>query len=270
MKKYIKYIASVALVLGFLSSCEEDLLVYDTDSGFVQVESTSASIAEDGGAVTAKVLVGSGKNDSGVTVNFNVTVDGGDASRYTISPANGVLEIPAGSFEGEITVTAIDNLNADGDVVLTIDLAESTSIPIGVGGEGKLNTQSVLTIIDNDCPTMIADSYAVRVLAFGDEAPSHNVEMVPVTGTTNQFTVASTWGPNFVGWATGDSGFNGRFLYSATITINDDFTVDVVGNDAWATGGTGTYASCPDEFTFTVTQGLFTNPFTVDIIMTGM
>ena len=50
-------------------------------------------------------------------------------------------------------------------------------------------------------------------------------------------------------------------------TINDDYTVDFIGNDAWATGGSGNYSPCTQVFDITLTQGLFTTSFTTQVVM---
>jgi hypothetical protein len=266
MKKYL-YILFASL--GLLTSCEEDLVIFDEGDGFVQVDKSSASTSEDGDAMSTSVNLGASSNESGVTVNFDVTIESGDASRFTITPSNGVLEIPAGEFSADIVVTPIDNLEADGNVVIRVDLSESNSLPVGVAGAGLESTGTTFTITDNDCPTEIAEDYRVNVFAFGSEAPAHTVELVPVAGTSNQWTVATSWGPEFVAWATNNPIYSGAFLYSGTIVLNENFTVDFIGDDAWATGGSGSYSACDDQFSITLTQALFTSAFTVDIVMTG-
>lgn len=147
MKKIYKFLA-LAISLTFFVSCEEELIVFDTPEGFVQFSTASLSTTEDGAPIVAKVLLGSGSNPSGVSVPFTITTS--DASRYTITPASGTVEIPAGEFSADITITPIDNLDADGNV--TIDLALGGTTPVGIGGEGNFLAATSLTIIDNDCP----------------------------------------------------------------------------------------------------------------------
>jgi len=266
MKKYI-YILFASL--GLLASCEEDLVVYDAGEGFISNEVSSATTPEDGDAISTTISLGTDMNASGTSVNFDVIIESGDASRFTITPSNGVLEIPAGEFSGDIVVEPIDNIDADGNVVIRVELSESNALPVGTAGLGLERTTTVFTITDNDCPTEISEKYGVEVFALGGEAPSHTVELISVDGSDNQWTVVSSWGPEFVAWATGDPGFSGSFPYSGTIVLNDDFTVDFIGDDAWATGGTGTYSACDDQFSITLTQALFSGDFTVDIVMTG-
>jgi hypothetical protein len=274
MKKYI-YILFASL--GLLTSCEEDLVIFDEGDGFISNEVASASTAEDGGPMSTTISLGTGSNESGVSVNFDVVIESGDASRFNITPSNGVLEIPAGEFSGEIVVEPIDNIDADGNVVIRVELSESNALPVGTAGLGLERTTTVFTITDNDCPTEISDSYSVEVFALDDEAPSHTVDFVPVPGTDNQWTIASSWGPEFVDWTQGGGGgFSGLYLYPGTIILNEDFTVDFVGDPTqegypaeFYPGGSGTYSACDNQFTITLQNGVFTSGFPVDIVMTG-
>jgi hypothetical protein len=257
--------------LFVLTSCEEDLKIFDTPEGFVQIGSPAErNVGEASGETVNTIIQLAKPNPNGQSVN--VSVVGSDPSRYAIDPplsGNATVNIPAGETSFLIRVTPIDNVFNDGDATVTITLTDSNALPLGIAGEGNFRTSAKITIIDDDCAIDTADTYNVRVFAFGEEAPSHTVALVPVEGTDNQFTVVSVWGPEFVAWATGNPGFSGQFPYPATLTINNDFTLNVTGNAGYATGGSGSYASCNDVFEFTISQALFTTAFTVDIVMTG-
>ena len=81
MKKYILILSA----LFVLWSCEDqEVVVFDSGNGFLQLASTSAQLTEGDESVTTTVLLGSGENSSGVTVNFTVTSS--DPSRYTVTP----------------------------------------------------------------------------------------------------------------------------------------------------------------------------------------
>lgn len=148
-----------ALALSALfavTSCEEDLLIFDTPNGFLQVDEPTGSLAEnDPTPLVTTVLLGKSSNDSDLTVNFQV--NSADASRYTFSPASGQVVIPAGEFTAEISLTAIDNFETDGDIDVEIVLLESQGIPVGIGGEGLNSAKRVITITDDDCPLEIND-----------------------------------------------------------------------------------------------------------------
>ncbi len=151
MKKYL-----VLLLIAFVcfTSCEEDLIVYDTPNGFLQVAAETASVTEnDPSDVVTTFLYGGSSNVSGITVNYTVT---GDTSRFNLTPSTGSVEIPAGEFSASIVLTAIDNFASDGneDVVITIS---DGSLPVGIGGEGNFSVSKTITIIDDDCPITIND-----------------------------------------------------------------------------------------------------------------
>ncbi len=149
-----KYISLIVLALVALTSCEKELLVYDTPNGFIQLSAESGSITEDTTTpIVTQVLLGKGTNESGVSVSFTVTSS--DPSRYTVSPSTGTIDIPAGEFSADIEITPVDNVAADGDVDVIIELSSSNSLPIGIGGEGNFNTTRTITIVDNDCPVDI-------------------------------------------------------------------------------------------------------------------
>ena len=149
-----KYIFSLIAVLGLLTSCEEDVIVFDTPDGFVQVNVESIAATEEAAEadpLTITVLYGSDSNTSGVSVGY--TISSSDPSRYTLSiPESGTLQIPAGEFtNSEIQITAINNLTIDGDLDITVTLENSSSVPIGTGGEGNFFASTVVTIVDDDC-----------------------------------------------------------------------------------------------------------------------
>ena len=155
MKKIFKF-SLLLLSLVFFGSCEEDLVIFETPDGFIQLAATSGSIEENNtGDLITTVLFGGRSNDSGITANFTVTSS--DPSRFTVSPASGTLEIPAGQMSADIVLTPVDNFDVDGNASVTITLTDASSKPIGIGGEGLRNVSTSLTIIDNDCPITIDD-----------------------------------------------------------------------------------------------------------------
>lgn len=138
------------------TSCEEDLIIFDTPNGFLQVNAATGTKAEnDPEPIITRVLLGRSSNPSDITVNFQVNSP--DPSRYTFSPASGQVVIPAGEFTAEISLTAINNFDSDGDVDVEIVLLESQGIPVGIGGEGINLVKRVITISDDDCPLEIND-----------------------------------------------------------------------------------------------------------------
>jgi hypothetical protein len=168
----------VACMLGlmvFTVSCEEDLIIFDTPNGFLQVDSPTGSIAEnDTEPLVTSVLLGRSSNESDLTVNFQVVSD--SPGRFTVTPSSGQIVIPAGEFTAEIVLNTINNFETDGDAVVEIVLLESDGVPVGIGGEGINSAKRVITITDDDCPLEINDwvgTYSVfENFTGGVNAPS--------------------------------------------------------------------------------------------------
>lgn len=180
-----KIIFILVASLGLLTSCEEDLLVFDTETGFVQLSSATGEIEEAAPSpIVTSVFLGSGENTSGVTVNFSVTAS--DTSRFTVEPSNGTLEIPAGQFSADIVITPVDNVLVDGNMDITITLESSTSVPIGVGAEGMEFTSRTITLVDDDCP--------VDINAF---IGTFSVAEVFTSGTNEGLTLAGAFGESY-------------------------------------------------------------------------
>lgn len=137
------------ILIGLVSCDEAEFTSFDEQNEFIQFQNTNFSIGEGNETATVTVLLGSGSNDNGVTVNFTVTSD--QTTRFNVTPANGVLVIPAGEFTADIVVESIDNLLVDGSFDVTIDLGAS-DLPIGLAGEGSESASATVAILDDDCP----------------------------------------------------------------------------------------------------------------------
>lgn len=182
--KRLFYITLISL--GLFVSCEEDLIVYDTETGFIQFSSTSSSIEEAalGGPSVTTVLLGSGENTGGVTVNFTVTA--ADPSRFTVEPASGSLTIPAGEFSADIVITPIDNVLVDGNMDIVLELTSGSSVPVGIGGEGQQAVSKTITLIDDDCP--------VDINAF---TGTFDVDEVFTSGVNEGLTLSGAFGESY-------------------------------------------------------------------------
>jgi len=269
-----KYIALIVLALVGLTACEKDLLVYDTPDGFVQLSAETGTVTEDSPEpITTQVLLGLGSNESGVTVNFTVTSS--DPSRFTVTPATGSVEIPAGEFSADIVVTPIDNVTADGDVDVVIELSTGNSLPIGIGGEGTFNVTRTITIVDNDCPVDI-NAFVGTFTVFenftdGVNAPlglsdffgeSYQVEMALVPGDASGTKVVVTNSAGFNTYL--DEGTviqflacSGTLLFEAGNPTCAEFAVLAIDGSSYdesigelqVTGALGGFG--PYQFTFT-------------------
>lgn len=278
MKNILKLIPILLFV--FTLSCEQDddnaRFSSDPTTGWVEFSTTTSSttISTQTESLSLPVILRVPVYKNGITVTYALEPVIGDFSNIVTTNGN-TLEFLSNELPGPDGTPSIKNIELTFqnlssttpltafDVVLTA--VDVDGVNIGLG-ENSITRYRVST----PCPTIFSDSYNVDVTALGGTAPSHNVQLVPVPGTDNQFTVSSTWGPNFVGWATGNPGFNGQFPYPAIITVNPNLTVDVIGTGSPAlSGGSGTYDTCSDVFLITLTQDLFTTEFTVDIVMSN-
>ena len=148
----------LVIALVFTSCEQQENVMYTSEKGFVQFATASSSAIENNETATVISVLFGGKasqNTSGITVNFEVTSS--DATRYAISPANGTVEIPAGEVSAEITFTPINNLLVDGNVDIVISLSNTSSVPVGLGGEGINFSAFEMTLVDDDCPIAIND-----------------------------------------------------------------------------------------------------------------
>lgn len=214
--------------------------------------------------VTIPVKVSQTVATNGLTVSVDESSEAVEGVDFTLDQN---FNFNGDMIEGYITITGIfETAELDGKTLI-LNLTSNDEDVI-VQGKTQLTV-----VIEKQCPIDTVDfsvNYEVRVFAFDEEAPSHTVSLTPVEGADNQWTVTASWGPEFVAWATGDSAFSGLYPYSGTIILNDDLTVEFVGDASWASGGTGNFSACTNEFSITLSQALFSNGFTVDIVMTGM
>ncbi len=152
MKKYIKLITLI-LTISLFTACDkkDELIIFNTPEGFIQLASVEASILENStDELVTTVLFGGESNATGITVNYTVTSS--DPSRYTVTPSSGTIDIPAGEYKVDIILQTVDNFDVDGNVDVTIELTSNSSKPIGLGGEGLRSVSKTITIVDNDCP----------------------------------------------------------------------------------------------------------------------
>lgn len=269
-----KYISLIVLALVALTSCEKELLVYDTPAGFIQLSAETGTITEDNtSAIVTQVLLGTGTNESGITVNFTVTSS--DPSRFVVTPATGSIDIPAGEFSADISIVPVDNVAADGDLDVVIELSTGNTLPIGIGGEGNFNTSRTITIVDNDCPVDIQAFVGVFTVfenfTGGGNAPlglnnffseSYQVEMALQPGDASGTKVVVTNSAGFNTYLADGTviqflACSGELLFEAGNPVCAEFEVLTIEGTSYdesigelqATGPLGPYG--PYQFTFT-------------------
>lgn len=261
MKKLL-YIITVFTLIFFASCKDQENLVFDNQDGFVQLSvSNSATIPENStGSITTSVIFGgsAAQNTSGITVNFEVLSS--NSARYTVEPSNGILEIPAGETSAEITITPIDNSIADGSIELTLNILNTSSLPVGIGGEELVNVSRVITLVDDDCPIVLENmegTYAGSDNWYsGAGGPLSTQIITSYDGTSFTMTgIGYAWLENPDYWAeevitegsvtvdidTTTGEFEIPYTYTATTVYNGD-------PYNYYVKGSGKYFSCSDTF----------------------
>lgn len=266
MKNIFK-ILTLSFVVIIATSCDRDTgdypylndrvntIGYTSSSSTLFVEDGAANNVSIGVAATSVVDAGSfsiSVDESSTAVEgVDFTIEGGNNFSFESGNIVSTFSI-VGLFEGAIVEGKTLVLNL-----------QSADFEVGS------SNQYSLTFVQF-CPFdgLETTSYTAYPSVGDADAPEFAVTLTPVGNSINEYTIASGWGPNFVGWATGIPGYNGLYVYSGTIIINDDFTIDFDGDDVWATGGSGEFSPCTQEFSYTLTQVLFEgSPFTTDVVL---
>ena len=279
MKKLI-YLSSISFMLLLVSCDMNDKNVgrldsEDPQSGWVQFddELVGAEVTTVYGAVDAislPVKLYAPVNKDGLEVSYTITDVVGNSSAI-VPERTGIVEIKKNTVGNVVVV---------GDLVININpdagLESNVEFDVTLTGTNRSNVEVGLS--DNSKPVVvrikicaynIGTTYGgTAVSSTGFNGPAYNVTLVPVAGTTNEFTTTSAWGPLFVPTLCACPVVRD---YPVKITINEDFTVTVVNNhptipSTQYIGGSGTYDPCTDTFNIILQQGIFTNPFTVNVV----
>jgi len=205
---------------------------------------------------------------------FNVSIDGDGKAYYVAvesgndAPSN--QDVFDGAADGLIESGSFDLTGAPVTVTIS-NLCNDASYDIyavQMTSDNFLSPEPVKFSITTNTID-ISGTYTANPFAFGEAATEYTATLALIDGTTNQYTIDSAWGPGFVAWVTGDSDYEGSFIYSGILTINTDNTITIVGDDFYSIiGGAGDYdSSCINTFSYTLDQELF-SPFTVDVVLT--
>ena len=271
MKKHFLKFAALLFVVASLTSCEEDQIVYNGDSNNASLaafRSPSGSLAVIEGEASETTITVDVSTVSDVERTIAVSIDPAStalANQYNIVASS--LVIPANSYNGYIKVTGnIENLAPSEHYTLILNLDT-----LGDSYVEPSKNRFQLDIFQS-CPYTldeIGTSFTGSASVDGDPAPDWVPTVTQSSDNPAKFTVSSLWGPNFVSWATGDSSYDGQYVYPGTIEINSDLSLTITGGAGYATGGTGTYDPCTNSFNMKLTQGLFSGDFTIDVVLAG-
>jgi hypothetical protein len=248
MKNNFKYLIALFTVVLF-TSCEEELKTWESSAPFAQLVSDATVTITEPNSVSIPVILGvdaSGTNSSGFSVGFTVTSDG-DSSRYTVSPADGMLTFDPNSYEASITVSGVDNIVTDGDVSITITLNQAGG---GVAGEGNFLVSKTVIVADDDCPTVFAASYNGNTSNSG-YCPTgcSPYTITPQVLSDTELYLETAWGYTYISAVYSNSNYDGLYLNAGILTLNADFSVS--GIDQYGYTMTGDYVACSDTWTYT-------------------
>lgn len=275
MKKLLMIIAFVSI--GIFIACSDDSrgsdrFGGDPESGWVQfVDGNNANFLYSPTAVyKIPVKLNAPVNVSGLDVTYTITdVVGSSAG---VIDYNNLVRFDTNSISnGNVELTVISNLTQNIEFDITLTATSRANVKVGLG----VNEKPIVKRI-KICTTSLAASYSGSSIRVGGTTPAYTwvpgPVLTPVVGEVNKFQLPTCWGDAFVPSLTGNPA-NAVFKYPGYLTVNADNTVTIVGINAPTSpnrypGGTGTFDPCTKIIKYRLNQGLFTNPFQVDVVLT--
>lgn len=258
--KIFKKLLYISIVSLLVVSCDTNDEVTGYDSSRYDYETsptTDFTIAVDDVSVTETAF------------DFLINADEAGQVYYMVTAASAAaptnVQIHAASNNVSVMPGTAARINIDGGSLLA---SADYKVYAVFKNVDNFISESVATFSQSltGCPPT-GGVYNAQPNAFGSDLTPFTVTLTP-TANANEYTLLTTWGPNLVFDLTGDRQYIGQFLYPSTLKINDDASVTVTGDGGFYTGGSGTYTVCDDIIQVTLTQGIFTNPFTVDVTFT--
>lgn len=274
MKNTIKILFALLLVFNFSCNDDSDGRFKDTPtSGWVEFPGPTAAktISSFTTDVRIPVSINVPQYPDGLNVSYTLQAVQGDytpyvstATSFYVDPINPRLPSPT----IDLSFRNLDNVN---DVIIFDVVLQSVDrSDVSVGVDDTSITTYRITI---PCAINVSASYNASVISEGFGINEGNNGDFDYTATLTQlsptsYTIDSAWGPSFVALLTGDPSYVGQFLYTATLTLNDDGTVTIVGTAPSRPGGTGTYNPCTNTFVLNLNQAVFTNDASVTTTLT--
>jgi hypothetical protein len=288
--KYILLFVAASLFFACSNDDEAARFANDSQSGWVQFKQPVATSVQSAPIPAVEIISGSGvtqiklpvvlrapENTDGLEVTYTITdVVGSSAG---VIATGSVVEFPKAVVGG---VSQLNQLTQD----IVIDIV-STSLATNVEFDVTLTATSrgnVLVGLGNYpikrrikiCSTNVPTSFtgvSTANLAGATPAPSFVPVITPVPGEANSFEFNTCWGVDFIVHLTGNPATSGIRNYPGIVTINPNFSVTVVGINIPTApnrypGGTGTFNPCTKQISYVLNQGVFTNPFTVSVVLT--
>lgn len=277
MKNILKQtFVAFALVLSFVSCDNIDLDGFEPNltSGWVEFESASDQVLSDVGAITIPMEYNVPVNRVNTQVTYTVEVVDGDGAgattgTFTATVAENTRDL---SIDYEIDPTITTNYT----LLFTIVSTSNPDVIIGLEGDNP-DTFS-LEVCANTFPlSWTGDAFIGDPTDDNNYVTTFDLVLTP-TGNEGEYTMNTAWGTDFVAAATGNPAFDGLFIYDGSLlTIAPDNTV-VISEDPNDDRFSGTvpfddafngnlFDPCSRQLLYTLGQGLFTNPFTVNVVL---
>ena len=273
MKKYFSKISVALLFLVAFTSCQEDIVKYDAVNGkalanFLKPAGNLPVLEATESVAKIKINV---STISTVDRAIVIAIDEASTAtpnQYTIDQAS--LVVPAGKHTAEIIVTGNFSQVDSDKYHLLINL-----VSVGNATLDATLKKFDLTIFKT-CPfdaTLVANS-SYTGSAYKDSFASNNyiADFYPVITKTGdrEFTFDSMWGTGFVAAITQNPQYDGQYVYSGKIIVEDDLTLTIIPTDdnISGSGGAGTYDPCTNTFTYVLTEDIFSAAFPVYVTLT--
>lgn len=277
MKKLNSILASL-LVCLFLVGCSDDdsnLGGANADSGWIEFDSSSSNGFDYQEVIEIPFSLPYGINQQGQDITYSIELVSGSFPAANLGTFTTTLEgevngeVNSGKTEGTIDFVPA-NSGENYELKFTLLSTTNTDYQIGLSDGSKQITHNLFVCHYGVEGTYAGDGYSDDLSIAPGSFPAYTVDFVPVAGEDNMWTLTTTWGPDFVTNVCGGCVAPGAFPYPSTVTLLEDNSVIVTSTEGYATGGTGTYDICSDTFTLNISQELFANTFTADVVLTGM
>jgi hypothetical protein len=271
--KNIKLILVFVLGAFVLASCEEQTYEEnfegnDPTTGWIEFRTAEQSLDIQS---TSQVTV---------PIDYNVSIVEKDVTvTYEIRAiSEGEIGVDLGTFEETILKGTrdiaidleLDNTLCEGYVVeIEILSVSEGGVVVGLPGvDGNNPIVHTQTVGNFNIPTQFSAETFIGENSFGNF-----ILELEATDTPGVFTTTNAWG-EFVADATGDPGNAGNFDYPAEFTFNFDNSFTVVGDGPPYPGSPedadNTFDFCNGVMTYTLSQGVFGQPFVVDVVLTPL
>jgi len=268
--KNIKLIMLFVLGTFVLASCEEQTYEEnfegnDPTLGWIEFRSAEQTLNIQS---TTQVAV---------PIDYNVSVVERDVTvTYEVRALTGDgIGVDLGTFEETILAGTrdisieleLDNSLCEGYIV-EIEILSVSEGGVVVGLEGNNPIIHTQTVGNFDIPNQFSAETFIGTTSIGTF-----ILELEETDDLGVYTTSNAWG-EFVAEATLNPDNAGNFDYPAEFTFNFDNTITIVGDGAPYPGSpeeaVNTFDYCNGVMTYTLSQGIFGQPFVVDVVLTPL